>query len=184
MRGMRVAAAASLRVAMAIVVAGCAGPVPSPSAPPATSPSLAPALANFGIPERIGTWRLAGTAQPIDIGGPTAAIIAAAGGNPATAQDLNVQVTAGSDALAFDALRAPGVSLDAFTRAAEPRIAALGTTERSSRTVSGWTVIEYATPADFNGPPHVIDFTSRGDVIYTFGNWTQERLGVVLAGLP
>ena len=72
----------------------------------------------------------------------TAAIIAAAAGDPATAGDLNAQVSAGTAALAFDALRVPGVSLDAFTRAAEPRIAPLGTIERSSRTVSGRIVID------------------------------------------
>jgi hypothetical protein len=143
-----------------------------------------PAMANFGIPETIGSWALIGTAEPIDLRGPTAALLAAAGGEPATAQDLNVQVSTGAEALAFDALRAPGVSLDAFTRAAEPRVAALGTTQRSSRSIAGWTVIRYATPADYAGPPRTLDFTSRGDVIYTFGDWTDEQLGIVLAGLP
>lgn len=184
--GIRVIPAASLlALAVGLVVAGCGAQLPSatPVATPAPAPATS-ALTVFGIPDTIGTWHLVGTAQPVDSGGPTAAIIAAAGGDPAKAQAVSVQASARADALTFDALRAAGVSLDGFTRAAEPYIAALGTTQRSSRTLAGWTVIRYATPANFSGPPRVLDFTTRGDVIYTFGNWTQEQLGVFLAGLP
>jgi hypothetical protein len=125
-----------------------------------------------------------GEAQPIDAGGPTATIIAEAGGDLAKAQDLHVLASGASVPLAFDALRVPGASLDAFVAAAAPRSAALGTTQRSSRSVGDWKVVRYATPSDFAGPPRALDYTSRGDVILIFGKWTEEQLAGLLAGWP
>jgi hypothetical protein len=112
-----------------------------------------------------------------------AAIIGEAGGDLATAKVLHVEVSVGADLMAFDVLRVPGASLDAFTAAAAPRSAEVGITERSSRTLSGRSVIRYSTPADYVGPPSSMNYTSRGDDIYIFGSWTDEQLGVLLAEL-
>jgi hypothetical protein len=154
-------------LALAFIVAGCTAPLPtfapsttvSPPGPPGASatstsgPAGSPDLANFGIPGTIGSWHLVGSAEPIDPAGPMAAIIGEAGGDLATAKVLHVEVSVGADLMAFDVLRVPGASLDAFTAAAAPRSAEIGITERSSRTLSGWTVIRYSTPADYVGPP-------------------------------
>jgi hypothetical protein len=43
-------------------------------------------------------------------------------------------------------------------------------------------VVRYATPADYD-PPRVLFFTSRGEVIYTFGDWSVKQLAALLAGL-
>jgi hypothetical protein len=176
---------------MAIVLAGCAAPAPSATSPPSTGvvtpvPEAAatPDLASFGIPETVGSWHLVGEAQDFNTSGPTGAIITEAGGDPTNVQDLFVQASAGSDTLTFDALRTPGTSFEAFVAAAAPRIAALGTTQRSSRSVAGWMVIRYATPPDYGDLPRTLDYASRGDVILTFGNWTDEQLAGFLAAWP
>ena len=125
-RGVEVLAAGLL----AVTFAACSGAAPSAhiatQATTGTTASGIPAtadVASFGIPATINGWRLVATIKTIYP--ETAAIIAAAGGNPSTAIDVDVQVY-GSARLNFDVLRVPGVSFDAFMRAAEPYLAMVG----------------------------------------------------------
>jgi hypothetical protein len=172
-------------VTFAVALAACASPA-SPTGVATNYPTMAtasgaavtPDVASFGIPATIGGWRL--VAKVKTMYPETADIIAAAGGNPSTAVDVDVQMSG----LNFDALRAPGVTLDAFTHAAEPFLAGAGLTQRSVEDVAGRTVVRYATPADASGRSKAVFYTRRGDVIYATGYMTEAQLATLLAGLP
>lgn len=162
------------------MLGGCAAPAPSLSSRPELQASDP---ARFGIPETIGQWQLRTTVEPITSDSPVGAMIAEAGGDAATATDVTVHVSGGPDTFAFDTLRVPGVTLEAFAPAAAQRIAAFGATQRSEISVAGWKVVRYATPADWAGPPEVFFFTFRQGVIYTFRGVTEEQLSALLTGL-
>jgi hypothetical protein len=175
-------------VALAVALAACTSPASptgiatgAPAMATASGATVTPDVASFGIPATIGGWRL--VAKVKTMYPETAAIIAAAGGDPSTAVDVDVQVS-GTAALNFDALRAPGVTLDAFTHAAEPYLAGVGLTERSVEDVAGRTVVRYATPADASGRSKTVFYTRRGDVIYATGYMTDAQLATLFAGLP
>ncbi len=174
----------ALPVALNACSAGMTSVGAATTSPPVKTASAiagTPEAGSFGLPASIDGWRLVATVKVMYP--ETAAIVAAAGGDPATAVDVDVEVY-GTARLNFDVLRVPGVTFGAFMRAAEPYLIAVGLTERSVLDMAGQTVMRYATPTDASGRFHAVFYTQRGDLLYATGYMTDAQFAALLAGLP
>lgn len=186
---------------LALLVASCAGTPPVPTATPVASAAIAPQSPAFtpvggsaatgdldaiGVPASFGSWELRGSAVPLEASGPFAGIVEGVGGDLAVARDVSVEATDGSEVVRFDALLLPGVEFGAFAAASAPFIGQTGETVRSEQSIAGWTVVRFATPAGFAGPPGSVELVARDgdDLILIMGDTSDETLRRLLEDWP
>jgi len=143
-----------------------------------------PDLAAVGIPSAIGHWTLTGSTVQLDDTWPLSGVVAAAGGDILDSGYVSVEATDGSEVFHFDALRLPGVTLKEFADGSANLIGQTGERVRSDSTVSGWSVVRFATPNDFAGKPSSVELAARDDleIILLFGDTSNEALESLLAG--
>ena len=186
---------------LGLLLASCAAtPTPSPAIPASSAaiasrePAFTPVggiaatrdLDAIGAPASFGSWELRGSAVPLEPSGPFAGIVEAAGGDLGVAKDVSVEAMNGSEVVRFDALLLPGIEFDAFVTASAPFIGQTGETARSELIIAGWTVVRFATPGDFAGPPSSVEVVARDgdDLILMMGDTSDETLARLLADWP
>ncbi len=179
---------------LALLLASCAGAPPASQAVAPQSPAFTPVggsaatadLDAIGVPASFGSWELRGSAVPLEPSGPFAGILEAAGGDLGVAKDVSIEATDGSEVVRFDALLLPGVEFDAFVAASAPFIGQTGETARSEQSIAGWTVVRFATPGGFAGPPSSVELVARGDddLILMMGDTSDETLTRLLEDWP